>query len=108
VNSFRSRPRTTRQWFAPPSTRAGRACHRGGRGRADASGHRICAGSERLGAQGVLLLPHYLTEAGQEGLAAHVEAVCHSVKFGVIIYNRRRVPPDGTDAGAARGNAAPI
>lgn len=44
--------------------------------------------AEKLGAQGVLLLPHYLTEAGQEGLAAHVEAVCHSVKFGVIIYNR--------------------
>jgi 5-dehydro-4-deoxyglucarate dehydratase len=33
-------------------------------------------------------LPHYLTEAGQEGLAAHVEAVCKSVKFGVIVYNR--------------------
>jgi 5-dehydro-4-deoxyglucarate dehydratase len=44
--------------------------------------------AERLGAQGLLLLPHYLTEAGQEGLAAHVEAVCRSVKFGVIIYNR--------------------
>jgi len=44
--------------------------------------------AERLGAQGVLSLPHYLTEAGQEGLAAHVEAVCRSVKFGVIIYNR--------------------
>src|SRR5882757_4927205 len=44
--------------------------------------------AEKLGAQGVLLLPHYLTEAGQEGLAAHVEAVCRSVKFGVIIYNR--------------------
>ena len=44
--------------------------------------------AERLGAQGVLLLPHYLTEAGQEGLAAHVEAVCRSVKLGVIIYNR--------------------
>lgn len=44
--------------------------------------------AERLGAQGVLLLPHYLTEAGQEGLMAHVEAVCRSVKFGVIIYNR--------------------
>ncbi len=44
--------------------------------------------AERLGAQGVLLLPHYLTEAGQEGLAAHVEAVCRSVKCGVIIYNR--------------------
>jgi 5-dehydro-4-deoxyglucarate dehydratase len=44
--------------------------------------------AERLGAQGILLLPHYLTEAAQEGLAAHVEAVCRSVKLGVIIYNR--------------------
>ena len=41
--------------------------------------------AERLGAQGVLLLPHYLTEATQEGLVAHVEAVCRSVKF---VYNR--------------------
>jgi 5-dehydro-4-deoxyglucarate dehydratase len=44
--------------------------------------------AERLGAQGVLLLPHYLTEATQDGLVAHVEAVCKSVKFGVIVYNR--------------------
>lgn len=44
--------------------------------------------AERLGAQGVLLLPHYLTEAGQEGLAVYVEAVCRSVKLGVIVYNR--------------------
>lgn len=44
--------------------------------------------AERLGAQGILLLPHYLTEASQEGLIAHVEAVCKSVKFGVIVYNR--------------------
>jgi len=44
--------------------------------------------AERQGAQGVLLLPHYLTEATQEGLVAHVEAVCRSVKFGVIVYNR--------------------
>ena len=44
--------------------------------------------AEKAGAHGVLLLPHYLTEASQEGLAAHVEAVCRSVKFGVIIYNR--------------------
>ena len=46
--------------------------------------------AERLGAHGVLLLPHYLTEAGQEGLINHVEAVCKSVKFGVIVYNRDR------------------
>jgi 5-dehydro-4-deoxyglucarate dehydratase len=44
--------------------------------------------AEKAGAHGVLLLPHYLTEAGQEGLAAHVEAVCKSVDFGVIVYNR--------------------
>jgi len=44
--------------------------------------------AERQGAQGILLLPHYLTEASQEGLAAHVEAVCRSVKIGVIVYNR--------------------
>ena len=52
--------------------------------------------AERLGAHGVLLLPHYLTEAGQEGLIAHVQAVCNSVKFGVIVYNRNvcRLTPD--------------
>lgn len=44
--------------------------------------------AERLGAQGILLLPHYLTEATQAGLVAHVEAVCRSVRFGVIVYNR--------------------
>lgn len=44
--------------------------------------------AERNGAAGVLLLPHYLTEATQEGLVAHVEAVCKSVRIGVIVYNR--------------------
>ncbi len=44
--------------------------------------------AERNGAAGVLLLPHYLTEATQDGLVAHVEAVCRSVKIGVIVYNR--------------------
>jgi 5-dehydro-4-deoxyglucarate dehydratase len=44
--------------------------------------------AEKIGAQGILLLPHYLTEAGQEGLAAHVESVCRAVRIGVIVYNR--------------------
>ncbi|MFC4278586.1 5-dehydro-4-deoxyglucarate dehydratase [Achromobacter aloeverae] len=44
--------------------------------------------AERQGAKGVLLLPHYLTEASQDGIAAHVEQVCKSVKIGVIVYNR--------------------
>ena len=44
--------------------------------------------AEAAGAHGILLLPHYLTEASQEGLINHVEQVCNSVKFGVIVYNR--------------------
>lgn len=52
--------------------------------------------AERQGAQGLLLLPHYLTEASQDGLVAHVEAVCRSVKIGVVVYNRAqcRLSPD--------------
>jgi 5-dehydro-4-deoxyglucarate dehydratase len=44
--------------------------------------------AEAAGADGVLLLPPYLTNATQEGLAAHIEAVCRSTKLGVIVYNR--------------------
>ena len=44
--------------------------------------------AERLGAAGILLLPHYLTEAPQDGVAAHVEAVCRAGDVGVIVYNR--------------------
>lgn len=43
---------------------------------------------EAAGADGILLLPHYLTEAGQAGLAAHVKAVCEAVRIGVVVYNR--------------------
>ncbi|QHE93837.1 5-dehydro-4-deoxyglucarate dehydratase [Pandoraea fibrosis] len=44
--------------------------------------------AERLGAKGVLLMPHYLTEASLDGIAAHVEQVCRAVNIGVIVYNR--------------------
>jgi 5-dehydro-4-deoxyglucarate dehydratase len=44
--------------------------------------------AERAGASAVLLLPPYLVAAGQEGLAAHIEAVCRSTRLGVIVYNR--------------------
>jgi 5-dehydro-4-deoxyglucarate dehydratase len=43
---------------------------------------------EKAGADGILLLPPYLVNSEQEGLAAHVEAVCASTKLGVIVYNR--------------------
>jgi 5-dehydro-4-deoxyglucarate dehydratase len=60
---------------------------RGGRGHRR-SAIQYAKETERAGAQGLLLLPHYLTEASQEGLIAHVQAVCRSVKLGVIVYNR--------------------
>ncbi|KAF1054777.1 MAG: putative 5-dehydro-4-deoxyglucarate dehydratase [Burkholderia gladioli] len=45
--------------------------------------------AQRLGANGILLMPHYLTEASQEGIALHAEEVCKAVPdIGVIIYNR--------------------
>ncbi|WP_035866120.1 5-dehydro-4-deoxyglucarate dehydratase [Cryptosporangium arvum] len=40
------------------------------------------------GAAGLLLLPPYLTEGTQAGLAAHVTAVCSAVELGVIVYSR--------------------
>ena len=52
--------------------------------------------AESAGASGLLLLPHYLTEASQDGLAAHVRGVCRAVGLGVIVYNRGpcRLQPD--------------
>jgi 5-dehydro-4-deoxyglucarate dehydratase len=45
--------------------------------------------AQRLGANGILLMPHYLTEASQDGIALHAEEVCKAVPdIGVIIYNR--------------------
>lgn len=48
----------------------------------------IAREAEKAGADGVLLLPPYLMVPGQEGLAAHIEAVCRSTSKGVIVYNR--------------------
>jgi len=52
--------------------------------------------AERVGAQGLLLLPHYLTEATQAGIEEHITAVCASTRLGVIVYNRGacRLGPD--------------
>lgn len=44
--------------------------------------------AERLGADGLLLMPPYLTEAPQEGLREHVTAACRATRLGVIVYNR--------------------
>ena len=43
---------------------------------------------EACGVDGLLLLPPYLVNSSQEGLAAHISAVCNAVSIGVIVYNR--------------------
>lgn len=48
----------------------------------------IARNVEAAGADGLLLLPHYLIDAPQEGLYAHVKAVCDAVGIGVMVYNR--------------------
>lgn len=70
----------------------------GGAGGGTSLAIRYAQEAQRQGAAGVLLLPHYLTEATQDGLVAHVEAVCRSVTIGVIVYNR----------GASKLNAASL
>ncbi|WP_407943772.1 5-dehydro-4-deoxyglucarate dehydratase [Mangrovicoccus algicola] len=48
----------------------------------------IAQSVEKVGADGILLLPHYLIDAPQDGLYRHIKAVCQSVDFGVMVYNR--------------------
>ncbi|HEY8594207.1 MAG TPA: 5-dehydro-4-deoxyglucarate dehydratase [Devosiaceae bacterium] len=48
----------------------------------------IAQGIEEAGGDGILLLPHYLINAPQEGIANHIRAVCQSTNMGVIVYNR--------------------
>lgn len=54
----------------------------------------LAQAAERVGAHGILLFPPYLTEADQDGLAAHVKAVCASTDLGVTIYSRANATYD--------------
>ncbi|GGR54208.1 5-dehydro-4-deoxyglucarate dehydratase [Nocardioides luteus] len=44
--------------------------------------------AEAAGADGVLLMPPYLTEAGQDGLVEHASQVCEATGLGVVVYSR--------------------
>ncbi len=48
----------------------------------------LAKAAEAAGADGILLFPPYLIVPNQEGLMAHVDAVCKSTRIGVIVYNR--------------------
>ncbi|WP_025731693.1 5-dehydro-4-deoxyglucarate dehydratase [Carnimonas nigrificans] len=44
--------------------------------------------AERAGADAILLLPPYLTEAPSQGIAERAEQVCRATSLGVIVYGR--------------------
>jgi 5-dehydro-4-deoxyglucarate dehydratase len=44
--------------------------------------------AEQAGADGILLMPPYLTEASQAGLVEHISAVCSATSLGVVFYSR--------------------
>ena len=44
--------------------------------------------AEAAGADGLLLMPPYLTEASQAGLVEHVTRVCQATGLGVVVYSR--------------------
>jgi 5-dehydro-4-deoxyglucarate dehydratase len=67
---------------------AGRVPILAGAGYGTAMAAEMVKGAERAGADGILLMPPYLVNPTQDGLFAHVDAVCKATGLGVIVYNR--------------------
>lgn len=55
--------------------------------------------AEKAGAAGILVLPHYLMFAEEQGVIAHMRAICEAVGLGVIYYARdnTRLSPAGLE-----------
>jgi 5-dehydro-4-deoxyglucarate dehydratase len=55
--------------------------------------------AEKAGAAGILVLPHYLMQAEEAGVIAHMQAICRAVGIGVIYYARdnTRLSPAGLE-----------
>jgi 5-dehydro-4-deoxyglucarate dehydratase len=67
---------------------AGRVPVLAGAGYGTALAVEMVQAAERAGADGILLFPAYLITPTQEGLLAHIDAVCKATRLGVIVYNR--------------------
>ncbi|MGQ4877970.1 5-dehydro-4-deoxyglucarate dehydratase [Billgrantia sp. LNSP4103-1] len=52
------------------------------------SGKAFAQAAEEEGADGVLLMPPYLTECPQEGLVEYARQICDATELNVIYYNR--------------------
>jgi 5-dehydro-4-deoxyglucarate dehydratase len=67
---------------------AGRVPVVAGTGYGTALASRFSAAAETAGADGLLALPPYLVQAGQEGLRRHFEALAGATELPVILYQR--------------------
>ena len=54
----------------------------------------LARSAEASGADGLLLMPPYLTESERAGIATHVEAVCAATGLGVVYYSRANATID--------------
>ncbi|KFC66975.1 putative 5-dehydro-4-deoxyglucarate dehydratase [Devosia sp. LC5] len=72
-------------------TTAGKTPILGGAAYGTAMAVEMAKAAEAAGADGVLLLPPYLMFSEQEGLVAHVKAICDAVGIGVVVYNRDNI-----------------
>lgn len=52
------------------------------------SGKAFAQTAEEVGADGILLMPPYLTECPQDGLVEYARQICDSTRLNVIYYNR--------------------
>ena len=52
------------------------------------AGQAYARAAEEAGADGILLMPPYLTECPQEGLVEYARQICDSTSINVIYYNR--------------------
>ncbi|MCE8018592.1 5-dehydro-4-deoxyglucarate dehydratase [Halomonas sp. MCCC 1A11036] len=52
------------------------------------SGKAFARAAEEAGADGILLMPPYLTECPQDGLVEYARQICDSTSLAVIYYNR--------------------
>ncbi|MDV6317445.1 5-dehydro-4-deoxyglucarate dehydratase [Chromohalobacter sp. HP20-39] len=52
------------------------------------SGKAFASAAEEAGADGILLMPPYLTECPQDGLVEYARQICDSTSINVIYYNR--------------------
>jgi 5-dehydro-4-deoxyglucarate dehydratase len=73
---------------AAVATAAGRVPIIAGVGYGTAMAVELARAAEAGGADGILVLPPYLVKTEQEGLFAHLDAICRATRLAVIPYNR--------------------